>query len=97
MATDYSAYTIAQLETAYGQNATYLRDKSTSQCAEFIAIAEILILKLMSTTKGSGSVSLATNIQMIQQSKEYAQKWLQAWDDDYHFTEVTLPDLGDFR
>ena len=99
MATDYSAYTVAQLLTAYRQNATYVRDRSTTKAAELVAIGEQLLVVLPSSSaRGSGNVSFGANLPAIQAAVERAQLWLEARSaDDRVGPDVTIMDLGTYR
>jgi hypothetical protein len=99
MATDYSDYTTEQLLAAYVQNGAYTRDNSTTMAREFITVCRALTVRLTGTSaKGTGSVSWAPNLTVIQQEMRDAQRWLEARDSTARVgPDVTYGDMDEFR
>ena len=96
MAIDYSAYTLVQLNTAYDQSASYVRDMSTAKAGEHVTICQILLRRLPAgAAKGSGSTSFATNLEQIAASLVRAQAWLEAWSDAHRFPDATYADFDE--
>ena len=78
MSTLSSASTLAQVEAAYADNASYAEDNSVAKARAFVTACRLL-LKYPKRT-GTPQADLETAIDLIQKEKKAAEDWLAAHD-----------------
>jgi hypothetical protein len=96
MATVDSSSTLAEVEAAYDDNASYLEDNSVTKARAFVSAARILIRRYPSS-QASGDAAVTLPIQQIKQELDEARQWLELRDTDRSPTEVSWADVSDFR
>lgn len=99
MSTLTSSSTIAEIEAAYVDNASYVEDKDVAKCRAFITAARILLIKLPVSQAKAGA-SLTYSIDSVRDALKEAQKWLEDHstdDDDRAGPRVTRVDFRNFR
>jgi hypothetical protein len=79
MSTLNSASTLAEIEAAYADNASYAEDNSVAKCRAFITACRLLVLKYPKST-GTPLAELTTAIDLVQGEKKAAEKWLESHD-----------------
>lgn len=79
MSTLSSTSTLAQIEAAYVDNASYAEDASVTKAKAFITACRILLLKLPKEA-GTRDSRTAFNSDLIQREMETAQEWVSAND-----------------
>lgn len=77
MATLSGTSTVAEIETEWKANASYLEDDSPTKCRAFITAGKCLLLVLPSSTV-KGENSLGFNIEEIGSHIREAERWLAA-------------------
>ena len=79
MSTLNGSSTLAQVETAYDDNASYLEDNSTAKAAGLITAGRILLRRLPSSS-AKGSNALTFRLDLIRQEMQQATEYLLAHD-----------------
>jgi hypothetical protein len=79
MSTLNSTSTLAQIEAAYADNASYAEDNSVAKARAFVTACRLLLLKYPNRT-GTPQADLETSIDLIQKEKKAAEGWLQSHD-----------------
>lgn len=79
MSTLSSTSTLAQVEAAYIDNASYAEDSSVAKAKAFITACRILLVKLPKASN-SGDAGATYNTDLIQKQMEQAQQWVTAND-----------------
>ena len=79
MATLSSTDTLAQVQAAYADSASYVEDNSVAKCRAFITACTILLLKLPAE-QGTREAQLRLNPDLVQKQMERAQTWLENHD-----------------
>ena len=79
MSTLSSSSTLAQIEAAYADNASYAEDNSVAKARAFVTACRLLVLKYPKST-GTPQAQLRTAIDLIQGEKAAAEKWIEAHD-----------------
>lgn len=94
-----SASTIAQVEAAYADNASYLEDGSVSKCKAFITACTLLLQARPSkaTHGGAGAESIELNLDVLQKQLESARQWFVANGGTSAGSGVQFVDLGNYR
>jgi hypothetical protein len=94
-----SASTLAQIEAAYDDNASYAEDNSASKAKAFVTACRLLIRRYPKMSAGERS-SLALSPDLIQKEMADAQEWLATHDTSDTAVDgprVTRVDLRDTR
>jgi len=81
MSTLNGSSTLAQVETSYDDNASYLEDNSTDKAAALITAGRILLRRLPSSS-AKGSNALTFRLDLIRQEMMQATEYLLAHDPD---------------
>ena len=79
MSTLSSASTLAEIEAAYADSASYAEDNSVAKARAFVTACRLLLLKYPKRT-GTPQAELETAIDLIAQEKAAAEKWLESHD-----------------
>ena len=83
MSTLSSASTLAQVQAAYDDNASYAEDASVSKCKTFITACRLLLRRMPARSvhggRGSGE-EVETTVGLIQTEMREAQSWLAGND-----------------
>src|SRR4051812_9001344 len=79
MSTLNSTSTLAQVEAAYADNASYAEDNSVPKCRAFIPACGILLQK-HPNRPGTPQPERETSTELIKKEKAAAETWLQAHD-----------------
>ena len=92
--------TLSQIETAYGDNGSYVEDDSVAKCRAFITACRLLLVKLPTVSvKGANSISF--RVESLQRELERAQAWLETHSttasDIQAGPRVTRSDFRGFR
>jgi hypothetical protein len=74
-----SSSTLAQIEAAYTDNASYSEDNSVAKGRAFVTACRLLLLKYPKCT-GTPQAELETAIDLIQKEKKSAEEWLASHD-----------------
>lgn len=94
-----SASTLAQIEAAYDDNATYAEADSAEKCRAFIVACRLLLRRLF-TTQVKGANSLSYDPANLRHEIEEAKAWLLEHgeaDDVQADPRVTRADFRNFR
>lgn len=100
MSTLTSASTLAQIEAAYADNASYLEDASVAKCKAFITACTLLLQRTPSKAAhgGVGAESVEINLDVLQKQIESARQWLVAnGGASSGGASVTFAGLEDYR
>lgn len=91
-----STSTLAQVEAAYDDNASYAQNNSPDQCRQFITACRIL-LRRMPKAAGQRDSHLQTNTDLIEKAIGRAELWLQSNDTGAGSNEprITRVDFSD--
>ena len=81
MSTINSGSTLAQVEAAYDDNASWLEDNSTGKAAIFVTSVNILLRRLPSSS-AKGSNALTFRLDLLRQQLQEAKEYLLAHDPD---------------
>ncbi len=79
MSTINGSSTLAQVETSYDDNASYLEDNSIAKAAAMITAGRILLRRLPSSS-AKGSNALTFRLDLIRQEIQAATEYLLAHD-----------------
>lgn len=79
MSTLNSSSTLAEIEAAYADNASYAEDNSVAKARAFVTACRLLVLKYPKST-GTPQAELTTAIDLVQAEKKAAEKWLESHD-----------------
>jgi alpha-D-ribose 1-methylphosphonate 5-triphosphate synthase subunit PhnL len=79
MSTLSSSSSLAQVEAAHADNASYAEDNSVAKARAFITACRILLLKYPKRT-GTPQAELETSIDLVQKEKKAAEDWVAAHD-----------------
>src|SRR5688500_6874875 len=79
MSTINSTSTLAQVQAAYDDNASYAEDASVAKCRAFLTACRILLRRMPAQT-GTREAQLQLNPGLIQKEMQAAQAWLEAHD-----------------
>jgi len=79
MSTLNSSSTLAQIEAAYADSASYAEDNSVAKARAFVTACRLLVLKYPKST-GTPQAQLQTAIDLIQGEKKAAETWLESHD-----------------
>lgn len=97
MASLSSSSTMAQVEAAYDDNASYAEDDSITKAKAFVTAVRFLLRRLYSS-EAFGSASLSTRVDLLRDELRDAQKWLEARDvDSLPSPRVTRANFQNFR
>jgi len=94
-----SASTLAEVQAAYEDNASYDLNNSTTECRAFIQAARILIHRTLDQ-HSHGSESMSESVARLQNALDKAIGWLSTHDDDYvsrSSGSVRFMSVEDFR
>lgn len=80
MSTLDSSSTLAEIQAAYADNASYAEDSSVSKAKGFITACRLLILKLPKSS-AAGHVSTTLSPELLRDEIKDAQSWLAIHDD----------------
>ena len=93
-----SASTLAQVQAAYDDAASYAMEANVTKAKEFIAACIVLLRRTPSTvmhTNEGGTEQVSYNPQTIQAEKTRAEQWLAAYQ--VQARQVKYPDFDLFR
>lgn len=89
-----STSTLAQVNAAYDDNASYAEDGSVTKCRAFITACRFLLRRIPARISHGNRHSIDNDLAVIQRELSLAQQWLAANQDA---GMVTFADLGNFR
>jgi hypothetical protein len=98
MSTINSTSTLAQVQNAYDDNASYAEDNSVTKCRALLTACRILLRRMPART-GTREAQLQLNAGLIQQEMKAAQGWPEAHDtiSTTSGPRVTRASFGGFR
>ena len=104
MSTLSSASTLAQVQAAYDDNASYAEDNSVAKCKAFITACRFLLRRVPKRAAhgGRSGEEIEFDPDVIQKEKEAAELWLSGNDDDTDSGtggagSIVHCDVSDFR
>jgi len=96
MSTLSGTSTLAEVQAAYDDNASYAEDGSTAKASAFLTACRILLRRIPTEAgKGSNRVRTDENLRRIQAELHDAQAWLATHPDATD--GVMHPDFSSFR
>jgi len=70
-----STSSLAEVQAAYDDNASYTEDESGDKCRAYITACRILLRRSFKSTAGAG-LSVMTNMDQIAAEMKSAQEWI---------------------
>lgn len=90
--------TLAEVQAAYDDNASYAEENSTAKARSFITACRILIRRTMNRFD-TRETSIELNVELLQKELTGAQEWLEGRDPDAGGggPDATRADFSEFR
>ena len=93
-----SSSTLAQVQDAYDDNASYAEDASVSKGRLFVTACRILLRRLPAmAAQGDSTLTLQENLRQIRSAMSEARSWLKVNDSARTGPSVTAVNFANFR
>ncbi len=97
MSTLNSSSTLAEIEAAYADNASYCEDASVSKARAFITACRLLLLNLPAKAAFGKAESVEIETRLLAEQITEAKQWLIGRDTTNSAPRMTLASLENFR